>query len=941
MPKGGKTGRGGGRKGGGKKKKPKKKKGAKDWSYYDDYGQEDVPRETTTGGPKRQREWEDSEPSYAMKSKEPSSSEFEDSDSDVDTAYDTLVASSKQIAASSSSIYSRLLRQQSLEEDGKSDESDDSEDSEDEEEEVMMVEDEEDKGDKYEEEYDEEDAEKKKNVKEENLSRTRSSRSTPDDDDDDDDDDLDDDDDDDVSDLESAENDSSSSSSSSSGGGSSSNNISGEDTFVARFLALECDEDTVKRAAESCAASKFTPVETPPGSTLDIQYQSTTGKLPSSTLDDDLTKDFRVKPRVATKWLGMEKKGRRNKNGFTPLQSLLYPAMNQYDDLLYMDRTVRVPKNQNEESGGSGWELREMLSLHIVNHITKARDAVSLHTQQIRKRREARKLEMNANQVKKTLARETGGGSSRSRKRRRGNDSKKKKVDDDKKSDGTTTGTTAKPRSHLFDDQDDVRTPSHQLVQEEHRDQGLSRTRVLVVVPTRSAAERYIKSIVTCLPKTVKTIHNQSRFELEYGLPEMANQENGEEQSQDPEDRAEREREILKQRELTRDGRRRPEDWIELFARNDNDCFTLGMSFSRKEIKMYSDFRSSDLIVASPLGLRMAMGAEGEDEKGKHLDADFLSSIEVLVVDQMEALEMQNWDHVQQMMSYMNQTPKNEAASTIDFSRVREFDLLNLGKHYRQTVFIASHKMPEMTAMAKRACRNVSGVVKVTRKMYHGSITSVVPKVRQLYRRIHCESLVTSDDDRYSFFVKHMFPKLRRICRGLDAEDDEIFQREKEQGTILFIPSYFDFLRIKNLFLEEGLHPALCSEYTETSEQTRNRSLFFHGDQRLLIYTERNHFYNRFRIRGARHLIFYAPPQHASVYPDMLNILSTKNNSATSSSGGNSNKVSGAKETSESDPSVTVLFTKYDALRLERIVGTDRTKRMIKGKGGKTTYLFL
>ena len=352
----------------------------------------------------------------------------------------------------------------------------------------------------------------------------------------------------------------------------------------------------------------------------------------------------------------------------------------------------------------------------------------------------------------------------------------------------------------------------------------------------------------------------------------------------------------------------------------------------------FSDFNSSDLIIASPLGLRMAMGAEGEDEKGKRLDADFLASIEVLVVDQMEALEMQNWEHLQQIMSYMNQTPKNEAAQTIDFSRVRELDLLNMGKYYRQSIFISSHKMPEVTAMSKRNCYNQSNVVKVIRSKYNGSIAKVVPKVRQLYRRIDCTSLSNSDDERFTFFVKHMFPKLKRVCNGLDAEEETMFNREKEQGTILFVPSYFDFLRIQNLFMEEGLRPAMCSEYTDPKEQTRNRSLFFHGDQRILIYTERNHFYHRFRIRGARHLIFYAPPQHCSIYPDMLNVLSTKG------SGTNENKSSKKKSSSSAsvaDPSVTVLFTKFDALRLERITGTDRTKRMIKGKGGKTTYLFL
>jgi U3 small nucleolar RNA-associated protein 25 len=536
---------------------------------------------------------------------------------------------------------------------------------------------------------------------------------------------------------------------------------------------------------------------------------------------------------------------------------------------------------------------------------------------------------MNANQVRKTLEKE---------KRNKNKKNKKNKNKRKMEEDSMNAVATPTPLNSLIDAEEN--TPSYQIVQEEHRDQGLSRTKVLVVLPTRSSAERYVNSIIECLPKSVKQIHNRKRFELEYGLPEMAEYDDDDTSTDVQEykrNRARREKEILQAREHTRDGRRRSEDWIDLFARNDNDCFTLGMAFSRKEVKMYSDFGSSDIIVASPLGLRMAMGAEGEDEKGKRIDHDFLASIEVLLVDQMEALEMQNWDHVLQLMSYMNQTPKNEAAQTIDFSRVRELDLLNLGKYFRQTIFISAHKMPEITAMSKRSCFNKGGIVKVTRSKYlQGSITAVVPQVRQLFKRIACQSLVSSDDQRFQFFVKHMFPKLKRICNGLDAEKETMFAAEKEQGTILFVPSYFDFLRIKNLFLEEGLRPALCSEYTEPKQQTRNRSSFFHGDQRLLIYTERNHFYHRFRIRGARHIIFYAPPQHKLVYPDMLNVLSTNGTQSTDDA-----STSSSSSSSMADPSVTCLFTKFDALRLERIVGTSKTKRMIKGKGGKSTYLFL
>ena len=83
-----------------------------------------------------------------------------------------------------------------------------------------------------------------------------------------------------------------------------------------------------------------------------------------------------------------------------------------------------------------------------------------------------------------------------------------------------------------------------------------------------------------------------------------------------------------------------------------------------KAVKLFADFYASDLIVCSPLGLRLvvgpgtfvervrsilplirrrdAAGTEGDAER----DYDFLSSIEVLVMDQAEVFSLQNFAHL-------------------------------------------------------------------------------------------------------------------------------------------------------------------------------------------------------------------------------------------------------------------------------------------------------
>ena len=57
-------------------------------------------------------------------------------------------------------------------------------------------------------------------------------------------------------------------------------------------------------------------------------------------------------------------------------------------------------------------------------------------------------------------------------------------------------------------------------------------------------------------------------------------------------------------------------------------------------MKLFEQFYASDIIVASPLAIRMIAGHK-VDDKGNDLaneiDIDFLASIEFLVLDQAEA----------------------------------------------------------------------------------------------------------------------------------------------------------------------------------------------------------------------------------------------------------------------------------------------------------------
>ena len=74
----------------------------------------------------------------------------------------------------------------------------------------------------------------------------------------------------------------------------------------------------------------------------------------------------------------------------------------------------------------------------------------------------------------------------------------------------------------------------------------------------------------------------------------------------------------------------------------------------KKAIRLYAPFYSSDIIVASPLGLRKIIGTEDDSRK----EYDFMSSIEMCIVDHADYILMQNWMHLNHVMNHLNLQPK-------------------------------------------------------------------------------------------------------------------------------------------------------------------------------------------------------------------------------------------------------------------------------------------
>lgn len=162
--------------------------------------------------------------------------------------------------------------------------------------------------------------------------------------------------------------------------------------------------------------------------------------------------------------------------------------------------------------------------------------------------------------------------------------------------------------------------------------------------------------------------------------------------------------------------------------------------------------------------------------------------------------------------------------------------------------------------------------------------------------------------------------------------------KQKSGRVILFIPNYFDYVRVRRYINQEDsfdIPYVGINEYSSRQEISRARTAFFNKEVSLMVYTERLHFYKRYagagetnkkcsrlRIRGANTVIFYAPPYHAHYYREMLDSLAEDVDNETN--------VLGATG--------LVCYCRYDYLAMERILGSKRVDRYL-GDGSEQVMM--
>ena len=404
------------------------------------------------------------------------------------------------------------------------------------------------------------------------------------------------------------------------------------------------------------------------------------------------------------------------------------------------------------------------------------------------------------------------------------------------------------------------------------KDQGFTRPSVLILLPTRNACLKVVNTLITLSGTTQQ--ENKARFLKDYSLDEPDSIPTS-----------------------------KPDDFKDKFEGNDDDLFRIGIKFTRKSLKLFVEFYNADIILASPLGLKRVLESgtkrrdardSGEEPtkkkfKGKG-DYDFLSSISLLVIDSFTHLHFQNWEHLTDILAHINLTPVTPPPKC-DFSRVKPYFLDGEGKYHRQTILLGEFITAEVMGLFSSDMNNINGRVRI-KSTYNGVLSDIGFRIKHSFLRIEAKTPLTDPDVRFTYFTTHI---LRQI---MSAE---------QSGTLIFLPTYHSFLRLRNHLDTLGSPFGHISEYTPPQDLSRARSFFQSGKFPLILLTERAYFFRRFgRIRGVKRVVFYGLPEYADFYAEIVRWMDAEGENG----------------------EVKVVVSRWDWWRVERIVGTERVGRI-------------
>ncbi|KAF4741816.1 hypothetical protein FOZ63_018490 [Perkinsus olseni] len=405
-----------------------------------------------------------------------------------------------------------------------------------------------------------------------------------------------------------------------------------------------------------------------------------------------------------------------------------------------------------------------------------------------------------------------------------------------------------------------------------YRDQGFSRPRVLILCPFRNVAREYVQWLLKLAPNNQQTM-NKKRFDDQFGTEEFSSKN-----------------------EAT--------DWRDgIFPEDDfaDDDFRVGIQVGRRMVRLYAPFSASDIIIASPLGLRLITGAEGDAKR----EFDFLSSIEMVLLDRADVLSMQNWDHVLEILKVTNVQPSTLPEGA-DISRLRPWIADGLARRFRQTVVLTDTYNPLMDSVIHDTWEegeegNWRGWIRMLPSTKLGTVAKCSVNLgiaKQLFMHVAVDDPSEASDKYLKFFEERYW---KDIGAGLGR-------------LAICVSSYFEYLRLRAFLKKNDASFVAIDEYSSNKSMGRARQFFLTQQKKVILMTERLLWYRKLRIKGIQHYLFYGVPERPEIYEDLLRDVRVPSQCYS-----------------------TCLYSSCDGYALERLVGRERLPKLLTAPPGKVS----
>ncbi|EAX96737.1 hypothetical protein TVAG_075430 [Trichomonas vaginalis G3] len=375
------------------------------------------------------------------------------------------------------------------------------------------------------------------------------------------------------------------------------------------------------------------------------------------------------------------------------------------------------------------------------------------------------------------------------------------------------------------------------------RDSGFTPTVVLIIASSKLQAYKFVSDLLEFVPEDI-LIEHEDRFRLEYG----AEVPNGVIQSH-------------------------PKDWLAYFGGNNEQDFKTAIRFFGDKISLCQQMSKSQIVIASPVGIML------------HKDTSFLSSIEILVLDTLDFLEVQNSQRLSECIKTINQKPMT--VEETDWSRLRTYFSDKNHPKMRQNIGYATVMTPEMISLFS-SFENIRGS-NIVKQSFTKSLFN--PGVEQVFRRIPAPNIVSTADQNFKIFQLRILPQIKAWRAASD----------KPGRTIIFFASSMLFYRARKLLDDSGVIFLELADEATKKDSIKMRKAYTEDPNAVMLITERYYFHFRPKFLDTGRIIFYGAP----TYPQFVSELAK-------------------------DIPVFLYFNEYDDLALERLCGGEMAMRLVK-----------